>query len=176
MLVLCDLDGTLADISHRLHYLQGEKKDWDSFYEACDKDILRGDVACRIHAHRSNCDQVIFCSGRRASVFNKTGCWLHDHYLGSNYGNSSPYFNFYSHKTLGEAPCLIHIDKHFMLMMRRDNDYRKDHIIKQEMLRWIQKHVGQPDLVYDDRRSVLGMWQMNGIKVINCSLADNNDF
>lgn len=30
--VIVDIDGTVADLSHRIHFIEGEKKDWDSFY------------------------------------------------------------------------------------------------------------------------------------------------
>ncbi len=30
-----DIDGTLADLTHRLHYIQKHPKDWDSFFAAC---------------------------------------------------------------------------------------------------------------------------------------------
>lgn len=33
-----DIDGVLADCSHRLHFIQQEPKDWKRFYENSDKD------------------------------------------------------------------------------------------------------------------------------------------
>jgi FMN phosphatase YigB (HAD superfamily) len=32
MIYIFDIDGTLADISHRLHFIQQEPKDWRGFY------------------------------------------------------------------------------------------------------------------------------------------------
>lgn len=29
--VIVDIDGTVADLRHRIHFIEGEKKDWDSF-------------------------------------------------------------------------------------------------------------------------------------------------
>ena len=42
MTYIFDIDGTLADCSHRLHYISGENKDWDTFYKECvnDKPIM----------------------------------------------------------------------------------------------------------------------------------------
>ncbi len=34
-----DIDGVLADCSHRLHYIQGDDKDYDKFYS--DEEILK---------------------------------------------------------------------------------------------------------------------------------------
>lgn len=36
--VIVDIDGTVADLSHRIHFIEGEKKDWDSFYNNVEKD------------------------------------------------------------------------------------------------------------------------------------------
>lgn len=38
MNIVFDLDGTLADDSHRKHYLDRDPKDWNGFYDACDGD------------------------------------------------------------------------------------------------------------------------------------------
>lgn len=35
--VIVDIDGTVADLSHRIHFIEGEKKDWDSFYNNVEK-------------------------------------------------------------------------------------------------------------------------------------------
>lgn len=42
--VLCDMDGTLADCEHRVHFLESEQKDWVSFFEDMRKDTLRQEV------------------------------------------------------------------------------------------------------------------------------------
>jgi hypothetical protein len=33
MIYIFDIDGTLADISHRLHFIQQESKDWKAFLQ-----------------------------------------------------------------------------------------------------------------------------------------------
>ena len=37
--IVFDIDGVLADCSHRLHYIQGDNKDYDKFYS--DEEILK---------------------------------------------------------------------------------------------------------------------------------------
>lgn len=37
--IVFDIDGVLADCSHRLKYIQGEDKDYDKFYS--DKEIMK---------------------------------------------------------------------------------------------------------------------------------------
>ena len=57
-IVLCDLDGTLADVNHRLHYIKnddGTKKtrkesDWGSFHTECINDVPNNDVIEILHS------------------------------------------------------------------------------------------------------------------------------
>ena len=37
-LYIFDIDGTLADLTHRLHFIKQHKPDWDAFHDACDGD------------------------------------------------------------------------------------------------------------------------------------------
>jgi 2-hydroxy-3-keto-5-methylthiopentenyl-1-phosphate phosphatase len=41
-IVICDIDGTIANNDHRQHFLEG-KKDWDGFFSSLseDKPILK---------------------------------------------------------------------------------------------------------------------------------------
>jgi hypothetical protein len=36
-IILCDIDGTVANNDHRQHFLEG-KKDWDGFFDKLDED------------------------------------------------------------------------------------------------------------------------------------------
>jgi FMN phosphatase YigB (HAD superfamily) len=41
--VLFDIDGTLADVGHRVHLLKPEReggKDWDAFFDAMDSSLI----------------------------------------------------------------------------------------------------------------------------------------
>lgn len=76
MFVVFDLDGTLAKIEHRRHFVEGEKKDWDSFFDACDKDepnwpVIETALTMRYAGHR-----VEIWSGRSNVVLVKTRQWL----------------------------------------------------------------------------------------------------
>jgi len=72
-----DIDGTLANIEHRLHFIQDTPKDWDSFYDNVDRDlpiehmIELAKIIGRVHP-------LVFSSGRRESTRHKTGNWLAD--------------------------------------------------------------------------------------------------
>lgn len=43
--VLVDLDGTLSDVSARLHHVERAPKDWDAFFAACGDDPLVDQIA-----------------------------------------------------------------------------------------------------------------------------------
>lgn len=72
---LFDIDGTLADLSHRLSHIQKEPKDWNAFFDACDRDgsiahIVELATLLSIHS------RVVFVSGRSDRVRDVTMDWL----------------------------------------------------------------------------------------------------
>ncbi len=137
--VLCDIDGTLADISHRLHYVQQDPKDWDGFFEACDSDVVRCDVAEMVDYHLLNNVEIIYVSGRPESCRNATEEWL----------------------------AIEELDEHIALFMRRDGDHRPDTIVKEEMLKRYFPDTSCIVEVIDDRPSVIRMWKSHGLKVVD---------
>ena len=103
-IIICDLDGTIANVQHRLHYIKnpdGSKKsfrdtDWDSFNAACVNDEPYKDVIeilCNLYnAGRRKVVQagtygwgserkIYFFSGRNESVRNETIAWMYRHFL-----------------------------------------------------------------------------------------------
>lgn len=73
-----DIDGTLADCSHRLHHIQKDPKDWAAFFAACadDKPIKHIiDLAIALDQHRD----VVFVSGRSDECRLSTEAWLAEH-------------------------------------------------------------------------------------------------
>ncbi len=148
MLIAFDIDGTLADLTHRLHFIKREDgtKDWDSFFKACkdDEPIVEMIDLCHdlIYGH----NDIIFVSGRSDSVREATVEWLND-YLHMSSAN---------------------INNH--LYMRSEGDHRPDYQIKRELLVRIMADYGQkPDIVFDDRQQVVDMFRAEGIRV--CQVA-----
>ena len=143
MIVAFDLDGTLCNIEHRLHYIKDGRKDWQGFFNACvdDKPVEQIIRACQtLHAGGHT---IEIWSGRRDSVREKTERWLFENEIA------------YS-----------------ILRMRKDGDYRPDHIVKEEWLTAIPS-IDRPVLVFDDRARVVEMWRANGIK---CCQVEPGDF
>ena len=134
MRVVFDLDGTLCNIEHRLHFIQGPKKDWPAFLRACvdDKPIWNLIKVCRLMSF--NEDHVEVWSGRSEDVRIETVNWLSRHGLGIIDG----------------------------LRMRKSGDYRQDCIVKGEWLDALPENE-RPDIVFDDRQQVVDMWRSRGI-------------
>jgi predicted kinase len=78
-IVLCDIDGTLADLRHRLHHIEGGKRDWDSFFAEVAKDGFREDVWEQVVMDADEHDaRIIFLSGRSEVARDDTEEWLWD--------------------------------------------------------------------------------------------------
>ena len=72
-----DLDGTLADPSHRLHYIQRRPKDWRSFYASVSQDAPIEHM-CRLAVALSH-RPIVFVSGRSDECREATEAWLDLH-------------------------------------------------------------------------------------------------
>lgn len=73
--VIFDIDGTLADLSHRLHFL--EKGDWKGFFAEADKDSPITEVIEMNNVLASNFE-IVIVSGRCSSIRKETRDWLYD--------------------------------------------------------------------------------------------------
>ena len=138
-IIVVDIDGTIAKVGDRLKYLQQEKKDWDAFYEHCDEDEPI-DEMCQLVADLFVLGRdIVFCTGRRESVREKTKNWLTQNVI-STYDDE--------------------------LLMRKDGDWRHDTEVKPELL---QKAGITPDDVYiilEDRDSMVAKWRELGYRCL----------
>lgn len=79
-LYVFDLDGTLADCSHRLHHL--ERKDWRAFFAACAKDKLIEHVRTVLWGLAAGGHRIEIWSGRSDECRSETVAWLEDNDIG----------------------------------------------------------------------------------------------
>lgn len=79
MFFVFDLDGTLADVAHRRHFVRGAKKDFRSFYRSCVTDTAIEPVVATLKAHVTAGHRVEIWSGRSDEVRGETLDWLEDH-------------------------------------------------------------------------------------------------
>ena len=72
--VACDLDGTLADIRHRVRWAQTQ--DWDRFHKEARHDPVIEPVARLIRSLERDDWQIILMTGRSESMREATVNWL----------------------------------------------------------------------------------------------------
>lgn len=146
-----DIDGTLADCSHRLHYLSPDfdilsKKelskdtvekfmpDWERFYESCIDDKPIEGVIETLKLLSFTGIKILLVTGRPKKYLAQTLAWL----LKQN----------------------IKFDG---IYMREDGDYRQDYIVKHELyMNYISKSYAIQG-VFEDRKQCVDMWRGLGL-------------
>lgn len=73
-IVLVDMDGTLADVSHRLHFIRG-KKNWKQFFRAMDQDPPVTTVVEWVQKLAEDHD-IVIVTGRPEDYVKNTEAWL----------------------------------------------------------------------------------------------------
>lgn len=76
MIVIFDLDGTIADNEHRRHLVADGHTDWDTFYENCGQDLPVWSVITIMRLLWAVGDTIVILSGRSDVVRIKTKRWL----------------------------------------------------------------------------------------------------
>lgn len=137
-IILCDLDGTLCDISHRLHHVKKTPKDWKGFFADIPNDLVRENVFNMLSEHASQGCFIALVSARPETYRKETVEWLEMHEI-----------------------------KYDTLIMRRGHDKRPDTEVKQDILNTYFHDKSKIILVIDDRPSVIRMWKENGLNVID---------
>jgi len=162
-----DLDGTLADLTHRLHYIknplrndnsdeiiekgpefikkhQNWKPNWDRFFEEVDKDTPIQWVIDLLDIVRRK-GAVLILSGRSGITETKTREWLKRYNILYDY-----------------------------LIMRPVKNHKPDYLLKKWMLEdflrdFLLDKDFQVQFIVDDRSSVIKMWRENGYNVLQCN-------
>ena len=143
--IICDLDGTLADLTHRLHHVKGDKKNWDAFHAQCVNDKPHDDVIRIVDTFRlGNCgcayprNNLYILSGRNEVVRAETTRWLED---------NTPFVDI-------------------VLAMRKAYDHRPDTEVKRDMVRELGLTPDNTLCVFDDRQCVVDMWRELGFRCL----------
>ena len=74
--VVFDIDGVIADVRHRLRYVERKPKDWDSFFAAMDDDGLLTDGVSLAHEHSAAGHRIVYLTGRNEDYRGLTRDWL----------------------------------------------------------------------------------------------------
>jgi len=142
--VIFDIDGTLADNSHRQYFVSEGRKEWEKFFSLMGDDVpvLPVIELCQVLLASGNYEMLIF-SGRPERYRKLTEQWL--------IWNNVP-----------DLP----------LRMRKDGDVRPDAEVKEEMLHQLLSEGKQIAFVVDDRKPVVAMWRKHGIVCLQCAEGD----
>jgi hypothetical protein len=146
MFVVFDLDGTLALIDHRVHYVRNGNRNWDAFFAACPDDTPNWPVIGALKAHIDAGHRVEIWSGRSDQVLNETETWLDS----------------------------VGIDSNLLTRMRVAGDYTPDVALKRSWLHSLHESE-RPDAIYDDRLRVVEMWREEGIPCFQVAPGDFDD-
>lgn len=152
--IIVDIDGTIADLSHRLHHIRPEgsvhghkeKRDWDAFKAATAYDALHEDIAAILHVFAATLGKAIkfiYVTGRMDDTRQATLEWLEKH-------------------ELPEGP----------VYMRKAGDFRDDSVVKGEIVDLIGLKPDDVWFVLDDRDRVVSMWRERGFRCLQVAPGD----
>jgi len=133
-IVIFDLDGTLANINHRLHFIEKKRKDWDGFSKACPADLPKEGVIQTAKALHQLGHPLWVLSGRSRLVEKETIIWLKKYHISYD-----------------------------QLIMRPINNFTPDYALKREWISAYNLKP-RTLCVYDDRQSVVDMWRKEGFE------------
>lgn len=142
--VVFDVDGTIADIGHRLHHLRKDPPDWEAFHDAAGLDVKKPGIVALLNMARA--------SGHRITLV--TGRWERDRKLLETWlaWNLIWYDDLYMRDRDGPD----HLVKEGILLEHLARPYGLSHIL----------------FVVDDRDSVVDMWRSHGLTVLQCQRGD----
>ena len=140
-----DIDGTLANCDHRLHYVKNKPKNWDAFYSECMSDHVIWPVAEMLELFRKNY-LIYIVTGRPERNRDLTELWLN---------NNKIYF-----------------DK---LIMRGDRDFRKSPDYKSSVCDTIEAEGNKIFLAVEDREDCINIFINRGIYTFNVSNGAEHD-
>lgn len=128
-----DIDGVLADNSHRLHHIAHRPKDWDAFFSRVSDDLLLSPGLDAVHQAVAMQWTPIYISGRPERCRHDTVEWLRFH--GFPTGD---------------------------VLLRSDDDRRPAALVKREYVRWLRTR-GDVVLFVDDDEAVVRLLERDGV-------------
>ena len=141
--IVFDIDGTIANVDHRRQFVASKPKNWAAWNAGMANDTVHEDIVEMMDLFADKDYQIILCSGRGDDTRAVTEKWLAD--------NDIPYNQ---------------------LFMRRAGDYRKDSIVKVELLQQIRQWHGEPFIWFDDRQQVVDAIRAEGVRVCQVAPGD----
>jgi hypothetical protein len=141
--IVFDIDGTLADVTHRRQFVATKPKNWAAWNAGMARDTVHQDIADLARNFAAQGHRIILCSGRGGETRSTTEQWCRD--------NDIPFNRIY---------------------MRPEKDHRQDSIVKSELLDSIRQWEGEPWLWFDDRQQVVDAIRAKGVRVLQVAPGD----
>ena len=145
--IIFDVDGTIADVEHRRHLVNGDKgfkPDWDAFRKATEDDTPMQWVCDIAKRYIAQGDDVAFFSARNESEREITEKQI-SQWIG---------------------------DGHKGVFLRPNGDYTPDDEFKSALADKFIEMGGKIDLIFDDRQKVVDMWRDKGFTVVQVAEGD----
>ena len=139
--VIFDIDGTLADITHRVPLARAKK--FDEFFEAMDGDVHNAPIVALHQMVQKQGYQIIYCTGRPDQYRKGTLAFLET----------------------------VTATKPLLLMRPDKDRFIPDSEAKQDMLDGILTRMSKDNILFtvDDRQKVVDFWRANGITCLQCA-------
>ena len=131
-----DLDGVLSDAASRQHFLEGGRRDWDAFFEACGDDPLIDEVA-RLLELLDPTLRIVLLTGRPQRVRPQTVAWLERYQL-----------------------------RWHLLVMRDYGDYAAAREFKRRSVEELRSYGFDLRLAFEDDRRNLAMFRAEGVPCV----------
>ena len=146
-IIISDIDGTLSDGSHRVHYLlpspKHSQKNWDKYYSLMHLDKPKVDVIHAFNSLQSHFAVGVLVTARDEKYREVTEKWLKKYSV-----------------------------QYYKLMMRPNEDKREDVEIKREILNKLEKAGFIVKIVFEDRTRCVKMWREEGLTCFQVAEGD----
>lgn len=139
-MIIFDIDGTLADNTHRLWYVMHpdrDKRDYDTYESLAHLDKPIEPVCTVMRKFWHGGGQFMVVTARREANREVTAAWIKKH-VGVSSGR-------------------------LIMYMRPDGDKRADYEVKSDLLDKVLADGYKPTLVFEDRKRCADMWRRRGL-------------
>jgi len=141
--IVFDIDGTIANNEHRVHWVQTRPKNWKAFNAGIPNDVPYEDIKKLYMSFYHGYHNMILATGRGQEQENVTRQWLVNYNIPFN-----------------------------ALYMRPAKDHRPDYVVKLELLELIRLKHGEPLFWFDDRDQVVEAIRGAGVRVFQVRKGD----
>lgn len=144
-LYVFDLDGTLADCTHRLKWIKNGNRRWTEFFKACVDDVpIRWAINLYELCRDDVKGEILILTGRSEIVRKETNDWLTSRGIMYDY-----------------------------LVMRPEKNSEQDHVLKVRMLEeFLRDKDYSVQFIVEDRTRVVKAYREKGYNVLQCADGD----